>query len=103
LFLSTQFSKVIGARNGPENDDRLPKSKAAGSLPTIASLNYHEGFQPVRIGRRLFLFTGRPVEFMAVGTLVMKNRSSVGAAQQLLADDASALVANIQHKHNSDR
>ena len=64
----------------------------------IARLDYHEGFQLVWIGRRLFLFAGRSVPFMAVGTLVMKNGNSAAAAQQLLADYASTLVANVQHK-----
>ena len=50
-----------------------PSAAAAGALAAIARLDYHEGFQVVRIGRWLFLFAGRSVPFMAVGTLVMKN------------------------------
>jgi hypothetical protein len=73
LFLSTQFSKIIGARNGPAVDDRVPPSTAADSSAAIARLDHYEGFQPVRIGRRLFLFAGRSVPLMAVGALVMKN------------------------------
>jgi hypothetical protein len=46
---------------------------AAIWLAAIARLNYHEGFQLVRFGRRRFLFAGRSVQFMAVGTLVMEN------------------------------
>jgi hypothetical protein len=51
----------------------MPSAAAADASTAIARLNHHEGFQPVRIGRWLFLFAGRSVPFMAVGTLVMKN------------------------------
>ncbi len=51
----------------------MRRATTAGSLAAIARLNYHEGFQLVRRGRRLFLIAGRSVPFMAVGTLVMKN------------------------------
>jgi hypothetical protein len=37
------------------------------------------------------------VQLVAVDTLAMKNRSPVTAVQQLFADTAPALVANIQH------
>jgi hypothetical protein len=40
------------------------------------------------------------MQFMAVGTLAMKNRSSVAAAQQPFADAAPALIANIRHEKN---
>lgn len=40
---------------------------------------------------------GRPVQFMAVGALAMKHRSSITASQQPFDDTASALVAYIQH------
>jgi hypothetical protein len=49
----------------------------------------------------LILFTGRSVQFMAVGTLAMENRSAFAAAQQLFADATPALVANVQHKQKS--
>ena len=71
------------------------------SLAAIARLDEHVGLPPVRIGGPLILFAGRSVNFMAVGTLAMKNRSSFAAAQQLFADTASTLVANIQHKQRS--
>jgi hypothetical protein len=51
----------------------MPRATAAGSLAAIARFNYHEVFQLVPCGRRLFLVAGRSVPFMAVGTLVMKN------------------------------
>jgi hypothetical protein len=51
----------------------MPRATAAGSLAAIARFNYHEGFQLVRRGRRLFFIAGRSVPFMAVGTLVMKD------------------------------
>lgn len=44
------------------------------------------------------LLAGRPVQLVAVDTLAMKNRSPITAVQQLFADTAPALVANIQHK-----
>ena len=44
------------------------------------------------------LLAGRPVQLVAVDTLAMENRSPVTAVQQLFADTAPALVANIQHK-----
>ena len=40
---------------------------------------------------------GRSVQFVALGALTVKNRNPIGAAQQSLANTASALVANIQH------
>src|SRR5271154_2805742 len=62
-----------GSKERTSNDDGMPSAAAAGALAAIARLNYHERFQPVRIGRWPFLFAGRFVPFMAVGTLVMKN------------------------------
>jgi hypothetical protein len=35
---------------------------------------------------------------MLVGTLAMKDRSSIAASQQLFADIASALLASVGHK-----
>lgn len=41
------------------------------------------------------------MHLVAVGAFAMKDRSSLAAAQQLFADTASALVANLQHKQSS--
>jgi hypothetical protein len=51
----------------------MPRATAASSLVAIARFNYHEGFQLVRRGRRLFFIAGRSVPFMPIGTLVMKD------------------------------
>jgi hypothetical protein len=50
----------------------------------------------VRIGCALVLFAGRSMQFMAIDTLSMINRSSIAAAQQLFVDTAPTLVANIE-------
>jgi len=49
------------------------------------------------LGRLLIVFARRPVHFVAVGAFAMENRSSIAAPQQLFADTASTLLANIQH------
>ena len=38
------------------------------------------------VAGRFILFTGRPVQFVAVDAFAMEDRSSVAAAQQLFAD-----------------
>jgi hypothetical protein len=73
----------------------------ANLLAAIARLDDHIRRQFVRVESPLILFAGRSVQFVAVGTLAMKNRSSLAAAQQLLAHTAPALVANFQHKQGS--
>jgi hypothetical protein len=69
---------------------------AADSLAAITRLNNHIGCQIVRIGCALVLFAGRSMQFMAIDTLSMINRSSIAAAQQLFVDTAPTLVANIE-------
>jgi hypothetical protein len=64
----------------------------------VAGLDDHVGLRLVRVRRSLILLAGRPVQLVAVDTLAMENRSPVTAVQQLFADTATALVANIQHK-----
>jgi hypothetical protein len=55
------------------------------------------------MGGLMILFDDRSMQFMTVGALSMKNRSTVAAAQQSLADTAPALVANIQHNDSPSR
>jgi hypothetical protein len=50
-----------------------------------------------RIGCLLIILAGRSVHLVAVGAFAMENRSSIAAPQQLFADTASTLLANIQH------
>jgi hypothetical protein len=51
----------------------------------------------------MILFADRPMQFMTVGALSMKNRSAFAAAQQSFADAAPALVANIWHNDSPSR
>jgi hypothetical protein len=70
-------------------------------LAAIARLDDHVRRGMPRIGVLWIVLAGRPVDFVAVGAFTMEDRSSVAAVQQFLADTASALIANIQHKQCS--
>jgi hypothetical protein len=70
----------------------------ASRSAAIARLDDHVRRGMPGIGGLPIVIASRPVQLVAVGAFAMEDRSSVAAVQQFLADTASALVANIQHK-----